>query len=85
MLDLNQKVSNYVRIMPKIVSVKTLCQSYAISGRNHPINYARNVIMVEFCNNGSNHVRSSIIYATITSLHEGPVESGQSLIHYSNL
>ena len=40
-LDLSQKVSNYARIMPKIVSVMTLCQNYAISGRN----YAR--IMLE--------------------------------------
>ena len=36
MLDLSQIVSNYARIMPKIVSVMTLCQ-----------NYARKVIMLE--------------------------------------
>ena len=41
MLDLSQKVSNYARIMQKIVSVMTLCQNYAISSRN----YAR--IMLE--------------------------------------
>ena len=40
-LDLSQIVSNYARIMLKIVSVMTLCQNYAISGRN----YAR--IMLE--------------------------------------
>ena len=40
-LDLSRIVSNYARIMLKIVSVMTLCQNYAISGRN----YAR--IMLE--------------------------------------
>ena len=34
MLDLSQKVSNYARIMLKIVSVMSLCQNYAILGRN---------------------------------------------------
>ena len=43
MLDLSQKVLNYARTIPKIVSVMTLCQNYAISGRN----YAR--IMLELC------------------------------------
>ena len=38
MLDLSQKVSNYARIMLKIVSVMSLCQ-----------NYVRKVIMLELC------------------------------------
>ena len=40
MLDLSQKVSNYARIMIEIVSVMSLCQNYAILGRN----YARIVL-----------------------------------------
>ena len=58
MLDLSQKGSNYARIMLKIVSVKSLCQKNARSGRS----YAR--IMLD----RSNYARSSIIYASITSL-----------------
>ena len=38
MLDLSRKVSNYARIMLKIVSVMSLCQ-----------NYVRKVIMLELC------------------------------------
>ena len=34
-LDLSQKGSNYARIILKIVSVKSLCQNYARSGRDY--------------------------------------------------